>query len=256
MGTPTPLRARFGLDNQSNVIRNIGNESSISAASAGANALRINSNTLQISDGAAWNNVGGGSSALRIVTLTDAATVTPNADTTDVGILTSLSQTTIFANPTGAPTDGQLLQLRITSSTSRSISFGTAYQAASTLVLPTATTGSGLEDYIGFRWNALDSEWDFIGSTIGISLANTWRSGILAIGPNPKRSGSFILTTTGLNTGRQLIVQHATGGFYNDDLEMDAIAFNGIATSSTTAKIFWNCRSAVGGNKNFNFLQV
>ena len=61
MGTATPLRARFGLDNQSNVIRNIGNESSVSAAIAGAGALRINSNTLQISDGATWNDVGGGS---------------------------------------------------------------------------------------------------------------------------------------------------------------------------------------------------
>jgi hypothetical protein len=167
MGTPTPLRARNGLDNQSNVIRNIGNESSISAASAGANALRINSNTLQISDGAAWNNVGGGSSALRIVTLTDASTVTPNADTTDIGILTSLSQTTSFANPSGTPTNGQLLQIRITSSTSRSISFGTAYTTASSLSLATATTGGGVEDYIGFRYSSNASKWVLIGTTIG-----------------------------------------------------------------------------------------
>jgi hypothetical protein len=103
----------------------------------------------------------------RVVTLTDAATVTPNADTTDLGVLTSLSQTTTFANPTGSPTNGQLLQIRITSSTSRAISFGTAYQAASALSLPTATTGGGAEDYLAFHWNSTDSEWDLIGTTIG-----------------------------------------------------------------------------------------
>jgi hypothetical protein len=65
MGIATPFRARNGLDNQSNVIRNIGNESSISAASAGAGALRINSNVLQVSDGATWNDVGGGAGITR-----------------------------------------------------------------------------------------------------------------------------------------------------------------------------------------------
>ena len=109
----------------------------------------------------------------RVVSLTDAATVTPNTDTTDIGILTSLSQTTTFANPSGTPTNGQLLQIRITSSTSRAISFGTAYQAASSLSLPTATTGSSAEDYIGFRYNSLDSKWDLIGTTIGAYPTNT-----------------------------------------------------------------------------------
>lgn len=103
----------------------------------------------------------------RVVTLTDAATVTPNADTTDIGILTSLSQTTVFANPTGTPTNGQLLQIRITSSASRAISFGTAYQASSSLILPSATTGSNAEDYIAFRYNSIDSKWDLVGTTIG-----------------------------------------------------------------------------------------
>lgn len=169
MGTATPLRARFGLDNQSNVLRGIGTESSISAASAGADALRISGGVLQISNGSTWENVGGSGGSLRVVTLTDAATVTPNADTTDLGVLTSLSQSTTFANPTGTPTNGQLLQLRITSSASQAIAFGTAYQSASSLSLPTATTGSNAEDYLAFRWNSTDSKWDLIGTTIGAS---------------------------------------------------------------------------------------
>jgi hypothetical protein len=105
----------------------------------------------------------------RVVTLTDAATVTPNADTTDLGVLTSLSQTTTFANPTGTPTNGQLLQIRITSSTSRAIAFGSAYQTAGNLALPTVTTGGGVEDYLTFSYNSVDSEWDLTDTTTAAS---------------------------------------------------------------------------------------
>lgn len=66
MGTATPFRARFGLDNQSNVLRGIGNESSISAASAGADALRISGGVLQISNGTIWEDVGSGSGSANV----------------------------------------------------------------------------------------------------------------------------------------------------------------------------------------------
>lgn len=104
----------------------------------------------------------------RVVQYTDTTPITPNADTTDIAIVLSLSQTTVIANPTvTSPFDGQLLQLRITSASSQSISFGTAYQVASALAFPTATTGGSSEDYIGFRYNANDSKWDLIACTIG-----------------------------------------------------------------------------------------
>jgi hypothetical protein len=103
----------------------------------------------------------------RVVAYTDLATVTPNADTTDIGTLATLSQSTTFANPTGTPSEGQLLQLRIISTASRAISFGFDYQAASALILPSVTTGGGATDYVAFRWNATSSRWDFIATTIG-----------------------------------------------------------------------------------------
>jgi hypothetical protein len=103
----------------------------------------------------------------RIVTLSSSANLTAiNSDTTDIGIIT-LSENTTFQNPTGTPTNGRLLQIRITSASSQAIAFGTDYQAASGLALPTATTGGGAEDYIAFRWNATDDKWDMIGTTIG-----------------------------------------------------------------------------------------
>jgi len=104
---------------------------------------------------------------LRAIALTDAAVVTPNSNTTDLGTLATLSQGVTFAAPTGTPSDGQLLQLRIISTTSRAISFGSDYQAASALILPSATTGGGATDYIAFRWNATSARWDFIATTIG-----------------------------------------------------------------------------------------
>lgn len=119
MGTPTPFRARYGIQS-------------------------------------------------RVEQYADAATITLNADTTDIAIVLSLSQTTEIANPTASnPFDGQLLQLRITSSVSRSISFGTAYEAASSLTLPLATTGGGAEDWITFRWNG--TKWKLVATTIGVS---------------------------------------------------------------------------------------
>lgn len=106
----------------------------------------------------------------RVVSITDASTVTPNANTTDIGILTSLSQSTNFANPTGTPLDGQILKLRITSAASQFITFGTAYGTESSLSLPLATTGGGAEDTIAFQYSANESKWMLIATTIGASL--------------------------------------------------------------------------------------
>src|SRR6185369_9953832 len=78
-------------------------------------------------NGSAWEVLGGatgGSSSPRVVTLTDAATVTLNADSTDVGVLTSLSQGTTFANPTGTPVSEQTIELRVKSSSSRALTWG------------------------------------------------------------------------------------------------------------------------------------
>ena len=195
--------------------------------------------------------------ALKVVALTDGATININADTVDIGFLTSLSQTSTFANPTGSPTNGQLLQIRITSSASRAISFGTAYQAASSLSLPTTTTGGSVEDYIGFRYSSNQSKWVMIATTIGAGIANTWRQISQNLGTKPKRSGNFTISTTGLTTGRQILIQMATGtGSNADDLEWDAIAANGIATSSTQFTCYWNCSTFVSGTKTFNYLQV
>lgn len=97
---------------------------------------------------------GGGSPT--ITTLTDAATVTPNVDTTTIGILTSLSQNTTIANPIGTPTNYQELVIRISSSSIMRIFWGTSYNG----LLPNTTSGGDREDYFHFRYNTLDTKWD------------------------------------------------------------------------------------------------
>lgn len=98
----------------------------------------------------------------RVVTYIDAATVTLNADTTDLGVLLTLSQTTNFANPTGTPYHGQLLQLRIKSTNSRTITFGAKYRGISGRPLPGATSGNSLTDLYEFLYNATDDMWELI----------------------------------------------------------------------------------------------
>ena len=104
---------------------------------------------------------GGGGSSPTITTLTDAATVTFNSDTTTIGILTSLSQNTTIANPAGTPVNYQELVIRISSSSIRRLTWGNIYASTSGL-LPNTTSGGGREDYFQFRYNALDTKWDLV----------------------------------------------------------------------------------------------
>lgn len=111
----------------------------------------------------------------RVVAYTDAATVTLNADTTDLGVLLTLSQTTNFANPTGTPYHGQLLQLRIKSTTSRLVTWGSKFRGISGRPLPGATSGNSLTDLYEFLYNATDDKWELI--TRSPNIAKYYRSG-------------------------------------------------------------------------------
>jgi hypothetical protein len=106
--------------------------------------------------------------AKRVVSLTDASTVTPNAGTTDEGILATLSQATQFINPSGSPVNGQMLEIRITSTTTRALTYDTQYLASSDLTpLPAATTGSSKTDYMLFEWNSTSSTWNLLAKNFG-----------------------------------------------------------------------------------------
>lgn len=103
----------------------------------------------------------------RISVLTDAATVTPNAGTTDIGTLATVSQATTIGNPTGSPTNCQTLQLRVKSVSAQALTWSSQFRGSADLPLPSATSGGSLTDYFKFQWHSGDSKWDYLAKNQG-----------------------------------------------------------------------------------------
>lgn len=93
------------------------------------------------------------------------ATPTPNADTTDLYSLTAQAAAAAFVNPTGTPSNGQLLTIRIKDNgTARALTWGTAYVAGG-VALPATTVLSKILT-LGFIWNSDNAlnKWQLIAS--------------------------------------------------------------------------------------------
>lgn len=98
----------------------------------------------------------------RVTSEASNATPTPNADTTDVHIITALAAGATFAAPTGTPTQGQQLIIRIKDNgTARTLGWNAIYRASSDLALPTTTIISKTL-YCGFVYNSTDTKWDLL----------------------------------------------------------------------------------------------
>ena len=108
---------------------------------------------------------GGGASTLpalvRTVTVAFAATVTPNADTTDVLNIGALTAAITIANPTGTPVDGQKLTLRLQQDAvgARAITWGAAFAFGSDVTLATIPGSASAKWEQVFEWNATDARW-------------------------------------------------------------------------------------------------
>lgn len=90
------------------------------------------------------------------------ATPTPNADTTDIHTITALAAAAAFAVPSGTPTQGQSLMIRIKDNgTARALSYNAIYRAIG-VTLPTTTVISKTL-YLGMIYNSTDTKWDVIG---------------------------------------------------------------------------------------------
>jgi hypothetical protein len=100
---------------------------------------------------------------LRIDTVTSASTITPTADTADQYNVTALATTASFAVPSGTPTDGQKLSIRIYAGTTQTISWVTTaggYRVIGT-TLPLSVPATKTI-YVGCVYNAADSFWDVV----------------------------------------------------------------------------------------------
>lgn len=99
--------------------------------------------------------------APRVASTASDATPTPNADTTDVYILTALAAGATFGAPTGTPAQGQPLMIRIKDNgTARSLAYNAIFRAIG-VSLPTTTVISKTL-YIGAIYNSTDTKWDVV----------------------------------------------------------------------------------------------
>ena len=79
------------------------------------------------------------------------------------------------------------------------------------------------------------------------------------LGTKPKSNGNFTITSSGLTTGKVVLINQAalayTGkGTYTDEIEMDQITVSGNVANATTINCNWGCNTLVAGNVKFNYL--
>lgn len=99
---------------------------------------------------------------LRIGTVASTATLTIDSDATDQYNVTALATGMTIAAPTGTPTDGQKLMIRILDNgTARALTWNAAFRVIAT-VLPT-TTVINKTTYVGCVYNVAAAKWDVVG---------------------------------------------------------------------------------------------
>jgi hypothetical protein len=108
-----------------------------------------------------------------VQSVVSAATVTPNADTNDEVVVTAQAEALTIANPSGTPTDGQAMIIRLLDNgTARAITWGAGYSGTG---LPT-TTVVGTYIYVPLIYNSSSSKWDNIDQTGVVSSIPTTES--------------------------------------------------------------------------------
>jgi len=97
----------------------------------------------------------------RVTTTASSSSPTPNVSTTDVYVLTALAAAATFGVPTGTPTHGERLIIRIKDNgTARALTWNAIYREIG-VTLPTTTVISKTI-YVGLIYNTTDTKWDVI----------------------------------------------------------------------------------------------
>lgn len=107
--------------------------------------------------------------ARRVVSLTDSSTIQVNANITDLATQINtqpLGTLTILA-PSGSPVDGQQIAIRLTTTNVQTFSWNGIFGGSTDLPLPTASTGAGKEDYLGFIYDSVSVKWHLIAKNFG-----------------------------------------------------------------------------------------
>ncbi len=134
----------------------------LTSGETGANSLTdINANFVLALEADSTNTLTNKRITTRVGTVTDAATITPTADSVDMYTVTALGQAATIAAPSGTPTNGQKLILRfLDNGTARALTWNAIY-AVIGVTLPTTTVLSKYI-YVGCIYNTASSKWDVL----------------------------------------------------------------------------------------------
>lgn len=105
----------------------------------------------------------------RVVTYSDSTSITINGDTTDVALMfnTQAAGTFTIDAPTGTPYDGQKILFRLKSTNVQTFSWNAIFVGSTDAALPTASTGSGSIDYMGFVYESVSAKWQLVAKNFG-----------------------------------------------------------------------------------------
>lgn len=98
----------------------------------------------------------------RVKSITSNSSISVNADTDDLLRITALAANTTIANPTGTPTEGKYLEVRVTTTLyNLQVNFGTNYRFSSDLPNPSPISAT-CTTYYKFEYNASATKWDCV----------------------------------------------------------------------------------------------
>jgi hypothetical protein len=138
----------------------------LTPATATTGAVTV-SGILAIANGGTGNT--SGTATTRVVVIADATSITVNTDTTDIATQanTQAVGTLTINAPTGTAINGQKFILRLTSTNVQTFSWNAVFQGSTDIGLPTASSGGGLTDYVGFIYNSTAVKWQMIAKVFG-----------------------------------------------------------------------------------------
>ena len=148
--------------------------SNVNIATANGNVTisAVGNTTLTITGTGA--NIAGSLSATggltsRIVSVTDATSITMNGDTTDVATQTNtqVAGTLTINAVTGTLVNGQKIMLRLQSANVQTFSWNGVFAGSTDSPLPTVSSGSNKYDYLGFIYNTTATKWQLLAKNFG-----------------------------------------------------------------------------------------
>lgn len=131
----------------------------------------------------------------------------------------------------------------------------TATALSAVSALPSGTTATTQAPLDSSTKVATTAYTDAAIAAFGLTYSTVFQADI-DLGPRPKKSGKFTITSSGLTPGDPVIVMQAAsrpGSSLYDSVEMDQIIASGFVLNSTTISVNWGCATYVSNQYTFNY---